>query len=444
MLLPVTSDVNKKGHLTIGGVDVLKLKEKYGTPLYIIDIATIKNQCRGYRESFTFPDLKTEIIYAAKAFICTAMCQLMDRQGLGLDVWTGGELFTALNSGFPAGKIHFHGNNKSRKEIEYGLESKVGFFMVDNITELKALGELCGKKNMIQKIMLRINPGIKANTHKYIQTGTVESKFGLGLGSNAALEAVENASRNRQLELMGIHAHIGSQIFNLSCYEKLIEIMLKFIKETRDRSGVSINRIDIGGGLGVDYIPEDKAPGIKDLAGVVYDAVKKYQKKFGVKLDKIYLEPGRSIIGNAGVTLYEAGVVKEIKGVKDYVFIDGGMSDNMRPMLYQAKYNAYLANRMNDAKNTGQSKMKYYSIVGKHCESGDVIIDHIKMPPVSSGDLIAVATTGAYGYSMSNNYNSQPKSAVAAVEDKKSWIWIKRQTYKDLVIGDVKLYESGK
>ncbi len=441
MLLPITSEVNEEGHLVIGGVDVLKLKEKYGTPLYIFDIATIKDQCKGYRESFNFPDLEVGIIYAGKAFICTAMCQLMDRLGLGLDVSTGGELFTAINSGFPAERIYFHGNNKSRKEIEYGLESKAGFFMVDNQMELETLEELCRKNNITQKIMLRVNPGIKVSTHEYIQTGSIESKFGFGLEGDAALEAVKNISSS-QLQLIGIHAHIGSQIFNLSCYDKLIEIMLKFIKEVRERSGVSVTSIDIGGGLGVNYIPEDRAPGIKDLAGVVYDAVKKYQKKFGVKLDKIYLEPGRSIVGNAGVTLYEVGGIKEIKKVKDYIFIDGGMSDNIRPMLYQAKYNAYLANRMNDAGSTEQSKMKYYSIAGKHCESGDVIIDHIKLPPVSSGDFIAVATTGAYGYSMSNNYNSQLKSAVVAVENGKSWMWIKRQTYKDLVIGDVKLYED--
>ena len=440
MILPITSEVNEKGHLVIGGVDVLRLKEKYGTPLYIFDIAAIKNQCKSYRESFDFPDLKTEIIYAGKAFICTALCQLMDMQGLGLDVSTGGELFTAINSSFPAERIYFHGNNKSLQEIEYGLASKVGFFMVDNKMELTALESLCSKKNMRQKIMLRINPGIKVNTHEYIQTGAIESKFGFGLESGAALEAVKSISN--RLQLMGFHAHIGSQIFNLSCYDKLIEIMLGFIKEVRDKTGVSIARINIGGGLGVNYVPEDRAPGIKDLSKVVYDAVKKYQKKFEVKLEKIYLEPGRSIVGNAGITLYEVRGTKEIKEAKDYIFIDGGMSDNIRPMLYQAKYNAYLASRMNDSINAEQSK--YYSIVGKHCESGDVIIDHIRLPKVSSGDLIAVATTGAYGYSMANNYNSQPKSAVAAVENGKSWIWIKRQTYKDLVIGDVKLYENEK
>lgn len=444
MLLPVTSEVNDKRHLVIGGVDVIDLKEKYGTPLYILDIATIKKQCRDYKESFNFPDLKTEIIYAAKAFTCTAMCQLMESEGLGLDVWTGGELFIALNSGFPAGRIYFHGANKSRQEIEYGLDSGVGYFMVDNAAELETLGELCRGKNVTQKIMLRVNPGVEAHTHQYIQTGSVDSKFGLSLGSGSALEAVEKSAKNKHLGLLGIHAHIGSQIFNLSCYDKLIEIMLKFIKEAAEKLGVSISRINIGGGLGLDYLPEDSAPAVKDLAGIVYDAAKKYQKKFGVKLDELYLEPGRSIIGNAGLTLYQVGVVKEIKGVKNYILIDGGMSDNIRPMLYNAKYNAYLANRMNDARNTDKSKMKYYSIVGKHCESGDVIIDRIKLPPVSSGDFIAVATTGAYGYAMANNYNSQPKSAVIAVEKGKSWIWIKRQTYKDLVIGDVKLYESGK
>jgi diaminopimelate decarboxylase len=444
MLLPVTSEVNDKGHLVIGGVDVIDLKEKYGTPLYILDIATIKKQCRDYMQGFDFPDLKTGIIYAAKAFTCTAMCQLMEEEGLGLDVWTGGELFIALNSGFPAGRIYFHGANKSRQEIEYGLKSRVGYFMVDNATELEMLGELCNQNNMTQKIMLRINPGVEAHTHEYIQTGLVSSKFGLGLESGEALEAVEKSVKNGHLELTGIHAHIGSQIFNLYCYDKLIEIMLKFIKAVAEKLGVLISIINIGGGLGLDYLPEDSAPAVKDLARIVYDAVKKYQEKSGVKLDGLYLEPGRSIIGNSGVTLYQAGVVKEIKGVKNYILIDGGMSDNIRPMLYKAKYNAYLANRMNDNRNTDKSKMKYYSIVGKHCESGDVIIERIKLPPVSSGDFIAVATTGAYGYAMANNYNSQPKSAVVAVEDGKSWIWIKRQTYKDLVMGDVRLYESGK
>jgi diaminopimelate decarboxylase len=442
MILPITSEVSREGHMVIGGNDVLKLKEKYGTPLYIVDISTIKNQCKSYRENFTFSDLDVEIIYAAKAFICTAMCQLMDKEGLGLDVSTGGELFIALNSDFPANRMYFHGNNKSEEEIRYGLESKVGYFMVDNFKELETLGKLCEASNIRQKIMFRINPGIKADTHEYVQTGKIDSKFGFGLHNNVALEAIKKAGQYKNLEPTGIHAHIGSQIFNLSCYDKLIEVMIKFIREIRDKLDVSITWINIGGGLGVKYIPEENPPGIEDLAKIVYGAIKKYQKKFGIRLDKLYLEPGRSIIGNAGVTLYEVGAIKEINRVKKYILIDGGMSDNIRPMLYQAKYDAYIANKMENGKKTEGDRRIHYSIVGKHCESGDVMINDIKLPQVSSGDFIVVATTGAYCYAMSSNYNSQPKSAVVAVEDGNGWIWIKRQTYEDLVNGDVGLYEN--
>jgi len=407
-----------------------------------VDIATIKNKCQRYKSNFTFSGLDVGIIYAAKAFICTAMCELIAREGLGLDVSTGGELFIALASGFPADRIYFHGNNKSEEEIRYGLESKVGYFMVDNFWELETLGKLCQKNNIRQKVMLRVNPGIKADTHEYIQTGVIKSKFGFGLNGNAAMEAVRKVNQYKNLKLTGIHAHIGSQIFNLSCYGRLIGVMMKFIRVLRDKSGVLITRMNIGGGLGVKYTPEDRPSSIKDLAKVVYDAVRKYQKKFDVRLDKLYLEPGRSIIGDAGVTLYGIGGVKEIRGVKNYILIDGGMSDNIRPMLYHAKYNAYLANRMEDNKNTEDGMKKHYSIVGKHCESGDVIIDDIKLPPVSSSDFIVVAATGAYCYSMSSNYNGQLKSAVVAVENGKSQIWVKRQNYKDLVMGDVKLYEG--
>ncbi len=442
MILPITAEINREGHLVIGGNDLVKLKEEYGTPLYIIDIATVKDRCRSYKKNFTFTDLEVDITYAAKAFICTAMCQLIDKEGLGIDVSTGGELFVALNSGFPAEKIYFHGNNKSYEEIKYGLESKVGHFMVDNFMELQTLGGLCEKNKMRQKIMLRINPGIKAGTHEYIQTGKIDSKFGFGLHNNTAVEAIKKVGQYKYLDLTGIHAHLGSQIFNLSCYSELVEVMIKFIRMIRDKLDISIKRINIGGGLGVQYIPEEKPPEIEDLSKLVYEAVKKYEKKFDVRLDKLHLEPGRSIIGKAGVTLYEVGGIKEIDGAKKYILVDGGMSDNIRPMLYQAKYDAYIANKMDDGRNTPSSGKMHYSIVGKHCESGDVIIHDIKLPQVSSGDFIVVATTGAYCYALSSNYNSQPKSAVAAVENGDSWIWIKRQTYKDLVMKDVGLYKK--
>jgi len=442
MILPITAEINREGHLVIGGIDLVKLKEKYGTPLYIIDIATIKDRCRSYKKNFTFADLEVDISYAAKAFICTAMCQLIDKEGLGIDVATGGELFIALNSGFPAEKIYFHGNNKSYEEIKYGLESKVGHFMVDNFIELQTLGELCEKNKIRQKIMLRINPGIKAGTHEYIQTGKIDSKFGFGLHNDAAVEAVKKLGKYKYLDLTGIHTHLGSQIFNLSCYSELVEVMMKFIRMIRDKLDISIKRINIGGGLGVQYIPGEKPPEIEDLSKLVYDTIKKCQKKFDVRLDKLHLEPGRSIIGNAGVTLYEVGGIKEIDGAKKYILVDGGMSDNIRPMLYQAKYDAYIANKMDDGGDKSASSKMHYSIVGKHCDGGDVIINDIKLLQVSSGDFIVVATTGAYCYALSSNYNSQPKSAVAAVENGDSWIWIKRQTYKDLVMKDVGLYKK--
>jgi diaminopimelate decarboxylase len=441
MILPITAEINREGHLVIGGNDLVKLKEEYGTPLYIIDIATIKDRCRNYKKNFTFADLEVDISYAAKAFICTAMCQLIDKEGLGIDVATGGELFIALNSGFPAEKIYFHGNNKSYEEIKYGLESKVGHFMVDNFTELQTLGGLCEKNKIKQKIMLRINPGIKAGTHEYIQTGKIDSKFGFGLHNDAAVEAIKKLGQYKYLDLTGIHTHLGSQIFNLSCYSELVEVMMKFIRMIRDKLGISIKRINIGGGLGVQYIPGENPPEIEDLSKLVYEAVKKYEKKFDVRLDKLHLEPGRSIIGKAGVTLYEVGGIKEIDGAKKYILVDGGMSDNIRPMLYQAKYDAYIANKMDDGSTKDGSKM-HYSIVGKHCDGGDVIIHDIKLPQVSSGDFIVVATTGAYCYALSSNYNCQPKSAVAAVENGDSWLWIKRQTYKDLVMKDVGLYKK--
>jgi diaminopimelate decarboxylase len=304
--------------------------------------------------------------------------------------------------------------------------------------------------------MLRIAPGIKTYTHKYIQTGGVDSKFGFGLYNNIAFEAVKKVAEMTGVELIGLHAHIGSQIFNLSSYEKLIDVMIGFIRELKNKLKINITHLNIGGGLGIKYLPEDEASTIKDLSELVYGSVKNYSEKYDVRIDKIYLEPGRSIVGNSGVTLYEIGNIKEIPKIRNYIAIDGGMSDNIRPVLYQAKYNAYIANRAayinsikdgeiigaaEDSSSKTAPAKKKYTIVGKHCESGDVIIEDIKLPAVNVGDLILVSATGAYCYAMSSNYNGQPKSAVVAVEDGKDYIWVKRQTYQDLLNNDRKLYE---
>ncbi|MBN1298636.1 MAG: diaminopimelate decarboxylase [Actinobacteria bacterium] len=453
MLFPVTAAINDERKITIGGCDVEDLKAKYATPLYIVDIATVKKQCSDYLKYFTFEDFSSEIIYASKAFCTIAMCQLIKQQGLSIDVSTGGELFIAIRSGFDPKKIYFHGNNKSIDEINFGIDYKVGTFIVDNFEELKAVNEIAGQKECTQNIMLRITPGIKAHTHKYIQTGAIESKFGFSLFNGDAMEAVKKASSLENINLIGLHAHIGSQIFNIEVYDRLIEVMSAFISEIKKETGIEITHLNIGGGLGIKYVITDEPTSIQKLSKTVHEALLKYTGKYGIKIDKIYLEPGRSIIGNAGVTLYESGTIKEIPGIKNYIAVDGGMSDNIRPILYQAKYEAFIATRadylagINDgellpdyAEADGKSRIKY-NIVGKHCESGDVIIEDARLPEVKRGDIILVTATGAYCYSMSSNYNGQPKNAVIAVEDGSSWIWVSRQAYEDLCMRDKKLYE---
>lgn len=506
MLLPVTAEINKDSRISIGGCDVSELKSKYGTPLYIIDVATVKKQCREYLKFFSFEDFDSEITYASKAFCSIPMCQTVKREGLSIDVSTGGELFIALKSGFEPEKIYFHGNNKSADEIKFGLDYKVGTFIVDNFSELETLNRLAGQRKMRQKIFLRITPGIKAHTHKYIQTGAIESKFGFGIYGGVAMNAVMAAAACENIELIGLHAHVGSQIFNIEVYDKLIDTMLKLISDIKTGLGVKLTHLNIGGGLGIRYVPQDEPSSIEDLSKVVAGALRKYTKQYDVAIDKIYLEPGRSIIGNAGTTLYEAGNIKCIHGIKNYISIDGGMSDNIRPILYQAKYDAYIANRISyiggiadgdiegnaahsgmagengsaevasigNTKGAGVSSesshgltvstsdtkgvmsgtktkslqdedsssgLIKYTIVGKHCESGDVIIEDIEMPEVKTGDLILVAATGAYCYSMSSNYNGQPRSAVVAVEDGKHCYWVERQTYEDLAAKDKILSE---
>jgi len=458
MLLPVTTGINEDGIITIGGCDVASLKAKYGTPLYIIDLDTLKKQCETYLSSFNFFGYQTEIIYASKAFCALPMCQYIKQQGLSIDVSTGGELYTVLRSGFGPDKIFFHGNNKSLEEIKFGLEYKVGTFIVDNLNEMETINYLAGERSMRQDIMLRITPGIKAHTHKYIQTGAIESKFGFGLYEGIAMDAVKKAINMENINITGFHAHIGSQIFNIEVYDKLIDTMLGFIREVKDATGFEAETLNIGGGLGIRYVPQDQPSSIEEFAAVVYGALEKYSTAHGVKIDKICLEPGRSIIGNAGTTLYEVGVVKVIPRLKNYIAVDGGMSDNIRPVLYQAKYQAYIANRAayagkitnGDAENTGpegkggpsgDAEPVKYTIVGKHCESGDVIIEDIMLPAVKERDLILVGSTGAYCYSMSSNYNGQPRSAVISVKDGKSCTWVERQSYEDLIIKDKKLNE---
>lgn len=445
MLLPITSKINSKNHIEIGGIDFINLVNKYKTPLYIYDIKTIKNQCREYIKNFNFDGVESTIIYASKAFNCIAMCQLVKKEGLSIDVSTGGELYIALKSGFDSDKIFFHGNNKSEEEIQLGIKSKVGCFIVDNFEELENLQRIAHENNVVQNIMLRITPGIHASTHEFIQTGKEKSKFGFGLTGGLAIEAVKKSLMMKNLKLMGIHSHIGSQIFNIEPYDKLIGVQLKFLSEIKKLFGIELEWLNIGGGLGVKYLNEDKPASISDLAKVVKNALDTYSKKYNIKIKRIMLEPGRSIVGNAGVSIYKVGVVKEIPQVHNYIAVDGGMSDNIRPVLYGAIYSAFIANRMNDIINVNnvvlgeevedKSNWKKYSIVGKHCESGDILVENAILPQVGVNDFIMLATAGAYCYSMSSNYNGQTRPAIVAVEDGKDYLWIKRESYEDLIKG---------
>ena len=442
MLLPITSGTNKENHLEINGIDFSFLVKKYGTPVYVYDIETIRHQCKEYIENFDFKDVEVTIIYASKAFSCIPMYQLAGEEGLSVDVSTGGELFVALESGFEQEKIYFHGNNKSREEIEFGVKNKVGCFVVDNFEELNYLNGIAKKYSVKQNIMLRITPGIHASTHEFIQTGKEKSKFGFGLTGGIALEAVKEALSKPNLRLMGIHSHIGSQIFNIEPYDKLVGVQMKFLAEVKKTLGMELGWINIGGGLGVKYLESDKPASIKDFAGLIGNAIKTYSAKYNVKISKLMLEPGRSIVGNAGISIYEVGVVKEIPGVHNYIAVDGGMSDNIRPVLYGAVYTPFIVNRISDSEEKNdKTEWKKYTIVGKHCESGDILIEDAYLPEIKPGDFIALATAGAYCYSMSSNYNGQTRPAIVAVEDGRDYVWIKRETYKDLVKGHGKLHE---
>jgi diaminopimelate decarboxylase len=318
------------------------------------------------------------------------MCQLIKSLGLSIDVSTGGELFIALKSGFEPSKIYFHGNNKSIREMEFAVKNRIGCFIVDNFEEIDNLNKIAAENNIIQNIMIRITPGIHASTHEYIQTGKEKSKFGFNVNNGIAMEAVKKIIGKKNLKLTGIHSHIGSQIFNIEPYEKLISVQLRFLSRMAEDMGLDIGEINIGGGLGVKYLCDDKTSSISQFAETVKKAIEKYSAKYGIKIKKLMLEPGRSIVGNAGVAFYKIGVIKEIPDVHNYISVDGGMSDNIRPILYGARYSAFVANKMSITEESDSRKdWKKYSIVGKHCESGDILIEEIFLPKLEIGDYIA-------------------------------------------------------
>ncbi|OLN27762.1 diaminopimelate decarboxylase [Desulfosporosinus metallidurans] len=431
MRLHGTQLVNEQGHLEIGGCDTVELAKQFGTPLYIMDEAQIRTICRQYHSSFVEGLKNTEVIYASKAFSTLAMCRIIDEEGLGLDVVSGGELYTALQANFPVAHIYFHGNNKSREELAMAIKAGVGRIVVDNFYEMNIINELAQEMNLRVEVLLRVTPGIEAHTHEYIQTGQIDSKFGFTLPDGTADQAIDLALSYSNLVVKGIHAHIGSQIFELDSFRHEVQIMIDYMADTLKRTAYHLEELNLGGGFGIYYVSGDEPAQIADYAKAVQDALENACEKQNFPRPKIIIEPGRSIVGTAGTTLYTIGSIKEIPGIRKYVAVDGGMADNPRPALYQARYEAVLANRAKE------EATETVSVTGKCCESGDMLIWDIDLPKAESGDLIAVSCTGAYNYSMSSNYNRLTRPGVVLVESGQADVIVKRETHADLLRNDV-------
>ncbi|MBP1906669.1 diaminopimelate decarboxylase [Paenibacillus turicensis] len=431
MHLHGTSKINEKSHLEIGGCDTTELKETYGTPLYIVDEALVRQRCREYMESFRASGLTFQVAYASKAFCVMAMCRLVEEEGLSLDVVSEGELYTAIQAGFPAGRIHFHGNNKTPEELEMGIKAGIGCFVVDNFVEIHMLQGIAAEHGVTVNVLLRVTPGVEAHTHEYTATGQTDSKFGFDIGNGSAFEAVKQANESQNLNLLGIHSHIGSQIFEVEGFQLAVERVASFAGEVKAQLGISFKVVNLGGGFGIRYTEGDTPLQVTEYVKAITDGVKQHFGAVYDTLPEIWVEPGRSIIGDAGTTLYTVGTHKNIPGVRKYVAVDGGMTDNPRPALYQSKYEALLANRAQD------DNEETVSVAGKCCESGDMLIWDLELPKVENGDLLAVACTGAYNYSMASNYNRIRRPAVVFVKDGESDVVVKRESLDDIVVNDV-------
>ena len=414
--------------LYIAGVSSLDLVKKYSTPLYVFDEELIRNNCKDYVTSFKVKENKNKVAYAGKAFLPTYMCKLIDEEGLYLDVVSGGELYTAYKADFPMEKILFHGNNKTLEEIKMGVDFGVGVFVVDNFYELSILEKICAEKNIIQNIYFRITPGIEAHTHEYIKTGQIDSKFGFALINGDFHVAIENLKKHKHINLIGLHAHIGSQIFQVEPFEQEVEVMLELVKDLKDNHNIDIRELDFGGGIGVYYVEGDEPKTIKEYCEAIINKCEEKCKELKINVPTLIIEPGRSLVANAGSTLYSIGSIKEIKDVRIYVSVDGGMTDNIRPSLYQAGYECAIVNKMNST-----TKKHNVTIAGKCCESGDILISNTDVLDIESGDILITTSTGAYGYSMASNYNKIPKNPVVFVNKNEDRLVCKRQSYDDLL-----------
>ncbi len=432
MLLTDNLSINEKNHLVIGKNDTVDLAKKYGTPLYVLDEDLVRENCRTYKMAIDkYYGGNGLVLYASKALSCMHMYKTVMEEGLGADVVSGGELYTAYKAGFPMDKIYFHGNNKTYEELELAVSLGVSHIVVDNYTELAMLNEIAKEKGTVQDIMFRIKPGVDAHTHDFVKTGQIDSKFGVALENGEAYEMVEKALGYKNVNLDGFHCHIGSQIFDVEPFCHSAEVMMDFIGEIKKRYGKEITRLNLGGGFGVKYVKSDDPIPYDLYIKEVSKVISNKAQELGIKVPFMLMEPGRSIVASAGITLYTVGNVKDIKNVRKYISIDGGMGDNPRYILYGAEYTAVVANRADIPYDD------VATVVGKCCESGDIIIENGRVQKIEEGDILAVLTTGAYNYSMSSNYNRIPRPAMVRVRGGEDKIIVKRETYEDIIRNDI-------
>lgn len=420
------NDINADGHLQIDGCDAVELAHQFGTPLMVYNVSAIRNQFHQFNKIFEQNDIEYEISYASKAFANTAMYQLVNQEGGHIDVVSGGEIAVALHAGFPAAKMSFHGNNKSLEELRLAIQNHVGVIMVDNFHEIELINQVVEELDETTNVIMRITPGITAHTHEFIQTGQVDSKFGFDLASGQVEEGFELLHKNSRVHVLGFHAHIGSQISSPDGFNALAVKMMQLANKFNTEYDFTTEVLDLGGGFGIQYVSTDGYLAPEKFVESIINTIKEQASQYNLQIPAIWIEPGRSIVGSAGLTLYTVGSQKRVDGIKPYVAVDGGMGDNIRPMLYDAEYEVVSAN------NPRAQPVEEVRLVGKYCESGDVLIKNASVPSLNAGDIVAVLDTGAYGYSMASNYNLNLKPAIVFVEKGKAQLVTKRQSFENL------------
>lgn len=432
MFVSENLSINNDNHLTIGGCDTVKLAKEFGTPLYVLDEDLFRKNCRVYKDAIDkYYNGNGLVLYANKALCTVHTCRAAAEEGLGADVVSGGELYTAIKAGFPMERIYFHGNNKTDDELRMAVENGVGHIIVDNMYELERLNDIAKEFGIVQDIMFRIKPGVDAHTHSFVQTGQIDSKFGVALENGEAFEIYEAAHNMSNVNPDGLHCHIGSQIFDVEPFCKAAEVMMNFAGDLKDKLGLEIKKLNLGGGYGIRYTESDDPVPYDEYIKYVSEVVKKTAEERGLDIPFILMEPGRSISAPAGITLYTVGGIKDIKNVRKYVSVDGGMADNPRYIMYESEYSAVIANKAGDEQNDR------VTVAGKCCESGDLVLKDAMLQTAEPGDILAVLATGAYNYSMASNYNRIPRPAMVAVSNGEAKIIVKRETYEDIIKNDV-------